>query len=157
MGRADLLTDEDGVLRVVLGRRCARLEMDEDAPAQVADVLAALAQVGVVHLFEPLHVFLDRCTQRSGCPVVGPHPGERTAEQALAVEHERIGVEQGVFLRWQHVLHACAQRLDLCAHGGEGIAQGRLLACRVLGWAVRYRLQFGGRIDRRRGPDPDPR
>ncbi len=113
----NLLADQDGVvLDGELTHVLLFLQLRQDTQAEILDIGHALAQIGVIHGLEGLHVLADDLAQRPLRPVAGTDAGDDLTDQAMIVEHAQIDLEQRPLLGHQARRHLAIEFLNRDAH-----------------------------------------
>ena len=147
-GGGDVFADQNAVFGELANFfRFLILQLGEQAQAKVADIRHALAQIGIFHGREALHVLVDDFAQRTLCPVASLDAfGDFTAE-GVVVEHAQIDIKERTLFRHQCAGHALIQRLHFFADGLQRLGQQGQLAVDIVNCAIRHLLQIGFRIE----------
>ena len=142
----DILANEDRALGIVHDARLSRMQVHEDAPAEVANIRCPLAQVGVLHGIEDAGVLLDGLTQGAGCPVTGADKLLGAINNGVASQEHDPGVEQRPLLCRQTVTHPPLQPPQILFGRADRHLEAVYLALRISGGTVGHRVQVRRRI-----------
>ena len=154
-GGGDVLADQNAARGIARGLAHARLQLREHAPAEVTDIRAALADIGVFHQFEGAHVLEHHLTQRALRPVALADADHHLARERTVGEQHRVGIEEREFFRAHAPGEFLAGGGDLVLHAGHRVMKERDLLLRILAGALRHGLEIRGRRDDHHLPDAD--
>jgi len=124
VGGRDLLAHQHRALGPVAALAPRRLELGEDAPAEVAHVRGPLPEVGVVHGVEDARVLLDGLAQGARRPAPGADALDGVGDEAVAREHQDVGVEEGAVLGPELRPEARLELAELLGDRGHRLAEG---------------------------------
>lgn len=154
--RRQLLADDDGLFRVGQVLLAFFLEVSEQAATDVLDVGGALAEIGVVHQLEALHVLHHHLAQGALGPLAGTDDALDLVADGGIVEHHQVDVEQRAFFLAQLAGELARQRAHVGANALQGLLEQGDLGVDVVDLLVRHHFQVGRRQHHHRLAHPDP-
>ncbi len=151
------MAHQDGALWDGALIAAVQLQTQQQPAADVPDVAGTFPKVRIVHFLEGLNMLVDGVAERPGGPGALPDPTHHAVDQAVALQHLQIGVEQHMLVRGHRPHQAFGQVLDLLAHHLHGRLKGLHLVFDVHGLAIGHGLQVRGRISHHGGADGNAR
>lgn len=152
----DSLADDDGLFRVGQVLLAFFLEVGEQAATYVLDVGGALAEIGVVHQLEALHVLHHHLAQGALGPLAGTDDALDLVADGGIVEHHQVDVEQRAFFLAQLAGELARQRAHVGANALQGLLEQGDLGVDVVDLLVRHHFQVGRRQHHHRLAHSDP-